>query len=84
MNVDTVLISGATECWYYACVIIHTCVCSCVIIHTTLQNIIIIFIVYMYIHVHVLMRDEKEGSKKQERSNKQSKATQHTQGSHFS
>ena len=52
---------------------------------------------YMYIHVptftvlptwctvtvHVLMRDEKEGRKKQARSNKQQgKATQHTQGSH--
>ena len=35
--------------------------------------------------VHVLMRDEKEGRKKQARSNKkQGKATQHTQGSHFS
>ena len=31
------------------------------------------------------MRDEKEGRKKQARSNKQQgKATQHTQGSHFS
>ena len=37
------------------------------------------------IHVHVLMRDEKEGRKKQARSNKQQgNATQHTQGSHFS
>ena len=36
-------------------------------------------------HVHVLMGDEKEGRKKQARSNKQQgKATQHTQGSHFS
>ena len=36
---------------------------------------------YMYIHVHdiVLMRDEREGRKKQARSNKQQgKATQHT------
>ena len=33
--------------------------------------------------MHVLMRDEKEGRKKQARSNKQhGKATQHTQGSH--
>ena len=40
---------------------------------------------YMHVHVHVLMRDEKEGRKKQARSNKQQgKATQHTQGSHFS
>ena len=32
--------------------------------------------------IHVLMRDEKEGRKKQARSNKQQgKATQHTQGS---
>ena len=28
------------------------------------------------------MRDEKEGRKKQARTNKQGKATQHTQGSH--
>ena len=35
------------------------------------------------IHVHVLMRDEKEGRKKQARSDKQQgKATLHTQGSH--
>ena len=35
--------------------------------------------------IHVLMRDEKEGRKKQARSNKQQgKATQHTKGSHFS
>ena len=45
--------------------------------------------IYMYTHnavyIHVLMRDEKEGRKKQARSNKQQgKATQHTQGSHFS
>ena len=34
------------------------------------------------VHVHILMRDEKEGGKKQVRSNKQQgKATQHTQGS---
>ena len=34
--------------------------------------------------MHVLMRDEKEGRKKQARSNKQQgKATQHTQGSYF-
>ena len=36
------------------------------------------------IHIHVLMRDEMEGRKKQASSNKQGKATQHTQGSHFS
>ena len=34
------------------------------------------------LYVHVLMRDEKEERKKQARSN--NKATQHTQGSHFS
>ena len=35
-------------------------------------------------HIHVLIRDEKEGRKKQARSNKQQgKATQHTQGSHL-
>ena len=35
--------------------------------------------------IHVLMRDEKEGRKKQTKSNKQQgKATQHTQGNHFS
>ena len=35
--------------------------------------------------IYVLMRDEKEGRKKRARSNKQQgKATQHTQGSHFS
>ena len=34
--------------------------------------------------IHVLMRDEKEGRKKQARSNKQGKVTQYTQGSHFS
>ena len=38
-----------------------------------------------FIIIHVLMRDEKEGRKKQARSNKQQgKATQHTQGNHFS
>ena len=37
------------------------------------------------VDVHVVMRDKKEGRKKQARSNKQQgKATQHTQGSHFS
>ena len=47
---------------------------------------IICIIIYVSGHVHVLMRDEKELRKKQTRSNKQQegKATQHTQGSHFS
>ena len=39
---------------------------------------------YDRLYIHVLMRDEKEGRKKQARSNKQGKATQHTQGSHLS
>ena len=40
---------------------------------------------YFEVLIHVSMRDEKEGRKKQARSNKQQgKATQHTQGSHFS
>ena len=40
--------------------------------------------VHMYLEIRVLMRDEKEGRKKQARSNKrQGKATQHTQGSHL-
>ena len=38
----------------------------------------------VHVRVHVLIRDEKEGRKKQARSNKQGKATQHTQGIHFS
>ena len=37
----------------------------------------------VHVYMHVLMRDEKEERKKQARSNKQTKATQHTQGSHF-
>ena len=45
---------------------------------------------FKYMYVHVLMRDEKEGRNKKERSKQarsnkqQGKATQHTQGSHFS
>ena len=36
-------------------------------------------LLYKDVEVHVLMRDEKEGRKKQARSNKQQgKATQHT------
>ena len=35
-------------------------------------------------NIHVLMRDEKEERSKQGQTNKQGKATQHTQGSHFS
>ena len=61
------------------CVCVGECVCECVCyIHSGLVN-------EVYINVHVLMRDEKKGRKKQARSNKQQgKATQHTQGSHFS
>ena len=45
------------------------------------RNLPLMYMYCMYI-VHVLMRDEKEGRKKQARSNKQQgKATQHTQGS---
>ena len=37
-----------------------------------------------YMYMYIFMRDEKEGRKKQARSNKQQgKATQYTQGSHF-
>ena len=38
------------------------------------------------VHVHVLMRDErrKEKRSKQGQRNNKAKATQHTQGSHFS
>ena len=37
------------------------------------------------VQAHILKRDEKEGRKKQARSNKQQgKVTQHTQGSYFS
>ena len=54
---------------------IHVC-SKCTYIHVHVH--------YLCVHVivHVLMRDEKEGIKKQARSNKQQgKATQHTQGS---
>ena len=38
-----------------------------------------------YMYIHVLMRDEKEGRKKQgQTNNKAIKETKHTQGSHFS
>ena len=64
---------------------------SQLLVHSSPAGDIRIMYNYMYIHVHVcvfcflLMRDEKEGRKKQARSNKQQdKATQHTQGSHYS
>ena len=51
-------------------------------LHLYLANISLYF---SLLYMHVLMRDEKEGRKKQARSNKQQgKATQHIQGSHFS
>ena len=48
----------------------NTCTYKCTHAHT----------LTMYIHVHVLIRDEKEGRKKQARSNKQTnnKAKQHS------
>ena len=56
------------------CDYIHVHVCAEPLIVTSLVG-----------YVHVLMRDEKEGRKKQARLNKQrGKAIQHTQGSHFS
>ena len=49
--------------------ILYSCIDKCMSVTITL-------------YIHVLMRDEKEGRKKQARSNKQQgKATQHTQGS---
>ena len=36
-----------------------------------------------HVHVHVLITDEKKERKKQGQTNKQGKATQHTQGSTF-
>ena len=51
----------------------HSIVASMLQVHTC-----------MCVYIHVLMGDEEEGRKKQARSNKQGKATQHTQGSHFS
>ena len=40
--------------------------------------------IHVYIHVVCVRGMKKEGIKKQARSNKQGKATQNTQGSHFS
>ena len=50
------------------------------------ESIIIIRVwelVYIRTFILVLMRDEMNRTKKQARSNKQGKATQHTQGSHM-
>ena len=55
----------------------HAHYTSTTLIHTPLYK-------YVHKYIHVLKRDEKEGRKKEARSNKQGKATQHTQGSHFS
>ena len=50
-----------------------------------MRTLFIYMYMYMYMYIYMLMRDEKDGRKKQARSNKQQgKATQHTQGSHFS
>ena len=57
--------------------IVHTCTCTCIIYY--------IFSTYCTVHIHVLMRDErrKKERSKQRQTNKQGKATQHTQGSFF-
>ena len=61
-------------------------VCACVCVRVCVRvRVCVCVCVCMCVHVCVLMRDEKEGRKKQARSTKQQgKATQHTQGSHFS
>ena len=66
-------------------------VCTCIYIYmyivAVMQSKVVITwsLVHKCIHIHILMRVEKEGRKKQARSNKQQgKATQYTQGSHFS
>ena len=54
-----------------------------VFVFASQYNIAMEIVSYAITVVHVLMRDEKEGRKKQARSNKQQgKATQHTQGMH--
>ena len=65
-----------------------TCTCSMVRLynkrHTVCMHKYICMYMYMYIHVFKWeMRRKKERSK-QGQTNKQGKATQHTQGSHFS
>ena len=77
-----------TEFWLY-CTFVH-CSHQYPSTHTIHTVHRYIHIIYRYMYVRVLMRDEKEGrrkeegSRKQARSNKQQgKATQHTQGSHF-
>ena len=72
------------------CTYVHVCVCMCVCACVCVRacacvHVRVCVCVCMCVHVCVLMRDEKEGRKKQTRSTKQQgKATQHTQGSHFS
>ena len=67
----------------YMYVSLPVCRCECVCARVCESTHLYM---YMYnVHAHVVMRDEKEGRKKQARSNKQQgKATQHTPGSHFS
>ena len=69
------------------------CVCACVLMLNNLQgynggwakgHLYLDTSITTYMYMYIFMRDEKEGRKKQARSNKQQgKATQHTQGSHF-
>ena len=71
------------------CVCMHMLHVRCIIIYTHGNICPFIkrfgFELHVLIRDEILMRDEKEGRKKQARSNKrQGKATQHTQGSHFS
>ena len=59
--------------------------CQSPCIYTQSHSIYVTMYVEILDSVYVLMSDEKEGRKKQARSNKQQgKATQQTQGSHFS
>ena len=64
-------------CYVYMHTLIHVCM-----LYAHFYTLCVCYSIITFIHV--LMRDEKEGRKKQARSNKQQgKATQHTQGSHF-
>ena len=66
------------------CAVLLCLVCLLLSSLSSLIKTCIICVLHVY-DVHVLMRDEKEGRKKQARRNKQQgKETQHTQGSHFS
>ena len=75
LSIPRVAYKSVLNSYVHVYIIIH--------VHYTCNYVHVLYIVYKY--VHVLMRDEKEGRKNQARSNKrQYKATQHTQGSHFS